>query len=582
MRIKTRLKRPGPRTLVFMCCIFAALVATLPLCRQSLAWAHDLNFQLTRIEGIYEGLLSGQFPVRINPTFINGYGYADPIMYPALFLYFPAIFRLCGMSLLRSYQLFIFAVNLMTAGLSYACARRIFKRRDLAVFAMLVYTLCLYRLICIFTRAAIGELIGMAFLPCVFLGMHELFDGAPHTAPRFLVLGFVGLINCHVLSALIAAEACLVIAIVNVRRLFTVQRISALVDSILATLLLTLWVTIPMLHLSATNLKFKYSGSIAAQNAVYPFELFATFVRSGGLSGDLDVPYTGMPLSVGGLLGAGLLVYVYLRLMRPQERSPLGTERAVSGAFALAVTSLFVTSTLFPWDGVASIPLLGGIITSIQFPWRFLGIASVGLTAVLTYTAARFAGNGLRRNTFFLVAALLVLFSAAPYLDGYMQDSTRPAVLSPEVTSPNTTMLGAQEYLRRRTSLDALLEREPEPIGYGVELTNVSRSYLSFTFDYTGVLGEAAYPSAPYVELPLYYYPLYAAKGADGNVYRVTEGNDGVVRVFTGRFNDTVTVSYRAPISYKIAEILSLTSLLWLTYKYMRDILVGNKFFRKD
>ncbi|MDR0838346.1 MAG: hypothetical protein LBN99_01740, partial [Oscillospiraceae bacterium] len=77
-----------------LCCILTAVISTAPIARYALVNGHDLVFHLTRIEGVYEGLLSGQFPVRLNPTFLNGYGYADAIMYPTLFLYFPAALRL--------------------------------------------------------------------------------------------------------------------------------------------------------------------------------------------------------------------------------------------------------------------------------------------------------------------------------------------------------------------------------------------------------------------------------------------------------------------------------------------------------
>ena len=49
--------------------------------------------KLARINGIYEGLRTGQFPVQINPVQLGGYGYLPGSMYPQLFLYFPAILK---------------------------------------------------------------------------------------------------------------------------------------------------------------------------------------------------------------------------------------------------------------------------------------------------------------------------------------------------------------------------------------------------------------------------------------------------------------------------------------------------------
>ena len=53
--------------------IALALFATYPVMSNYISYGQDLNFHLYRIEGIKDGLLSGQFPVRIDPTHNNGY-----------------------------------------------------------------------------------------------------------------------------------------------------------------------------------------------------------------------------------------------------------------------------------------------------------------------------------------------------------------------------------------------------------------------------------------------------------------------------------------------------------------------------
>ncbi|MDR0906264.1 MAG: hypothetical protein LBN00_08860 [Oscillospiraceae bacterium] len=563
-----------PRRIVILCCLFAAAVSSAPIFRHVLPWAHDIHFHLTRIEGVYQGLLSGQFPVRINPAFLNGYGYADPIMYPPLFLYFPALLRILGFSPLTSYQVFIFAVNLMTAGISYLCAKRFFKSGDVALFAMLAYTLCLYRLICIFTRAAVGEIIGMAFLPCVFLGMYELLRGDAKHAKWLLTAGFVGLINCHVLSALIAAEACFVILLFNLKRFFTAERVLALAEAAAATLLLTLWVIVPMLHIGTTDLNVRYAAFDSYNHAVYPVELFATFIKADGLSEELKSPFTGMPLTVGGIFGLGLIIYMYIRFAK-RDRDQSG----VRGAFFLALGALFAASTLFPWRLAAELPVVGRLLVSVQFPWRYLGIASVGLAVVLTCGVAHFAESAEKhRHAILFVCALAVIFAVSPYYDNYLQNDKLTAALADSYAKPNTTMLGGQEYLRHGTGKDALLERGTGVVGFGAEINNIDRDYTTVTFDFEGAQDGA------YAELPLYYYPGYVAEDEYGGALTADAGENGVVRVNlpSGTRGGTVTVRYREPAVYRIAEVISLLTIIILTIKYRRDILNFNIFRRKD
>ena len=87
-------KNSEPKRLAVIITLIAVSVyATYPLFSDYLSYGQDLNFHLFRIEGIKDGLLSGQFPVRVDPTHNNGYGYITASVYPSLFLYFPALLQ---------------------------------------------------------------------------------------------------------------------------------------------------------------------------------------------------------------------------------------------------------------------------------------------------------------------------------------------------------------------------------------------------------------------------------------------------------------------------------------------------------
>jgi hypothetical protein len=473
-------------------CLLTAAIATAPIARLSLSYAHDIYFHLTRIEGIYEGLLSGQFPVRINPTFIHGYGYADPIMYPPLFLYFPAVLRLLRVSLTTSYQLFMFGANLLTAGVSYACFKRIFGRRDFGIFASAAYTLCLYRLICILTRAAVGEVLAMAFLPAAALGMYETFFGEAKRGAGWLILGFTGLLGSHVISVEIALMTCAVFAAVNIRRLSEKRRLAALLIAAADTLLLNAGTLVPMLLTGKTGLYALNASLDISGHAVYPAEMFATFVKASGLSGDVYEPYTDMPLSVGGIFGLGALAFIVIRFIYRRDSVACGQisniERVGSAGLGVALPALFLASTLFPWKAIADVPGLSAVLALAQFPWRYFGVASLGLTLVLTVAVA-FICNGAtasgpeRGRTCDLhlraygpgalrlaAATFVVIFAVSPYLDNYAQDSGRPAALPRKYSELATYAVGGQEYLRQGTSLDALRSRGPAVSAAGDEI----------------------------------------------------------------------------------------------------------------
>ena len=71
--------------------LVCTLIISQPCFGMQFASGDDTIFHMNRIEGIKEGLLAGQFPVRIHGYQLNGYGFASGIFYPDIFLYFPAI-----------------------------------------------------------------------------------------------------------------------------------------------------------------------------------------------------------------------------------------------------------------------------------------------------------------------------------------------------------------------------------------------------------------------------------------------------------------------------------------------------------
>jgi hypothetical protein len=565
--VKRRYTGPNARQraelIPFFVCIIAAAASVLPLCRLVLPWGHDQLVHLLRIEGIADGLRAGQFPVRIEPTALNGYGYADPIMYPPLFLYIPAFFRLFGVSLIVSYQLFIFIINLFTAAICYFAVLRLTKRRDTATVSAAAYTMCLFRLICIFTRAALGEILAMAFLPLVFAGVYLIVFGAAdeiNSGKWYLLVGFSGLMNSHLLSVIIAFVLIALCLLLNLRRLRDGRRLGALVEFAALFLLVNVWVILPIFSMLGTNMVIFSAQSNMADHAVFPQEMFATFLKSTGLSGSLHDAATDMPLSVGGILAAGSALFIFLRF-RNRKEPPSGDrgEAATllgSRALVAAAATLFLASTLFPWTLVHKIPLLGQFLYTAQFPWRYFGPASLLLCVVLG------VGYGLaarpRRNLTLFLALAVIFAASAPYLDMYTQNKDIPVYLAGKQAAPVTTYLGGQEYLRADTDKDALESRPAvvESSDPGIYITEYSRSYDRISF-------HVSTPDVTYglwIELPIYYYPGYVAE-LDGASLPLSPGRNGVVRaLLPAGASGMLRFRYRAPALYRLSEAVSLIS----------------------
>lgn len=154
---------------------FCIFLASLPLLSSGLNAGHDLQFHLKRIEGIAVELRNGVFPVRLSSMWMGGYGYPTSVYYGDILLYLPAILRLIGVPILTVYKIYVFCINILTAGIAFLCFRGIFRRESTAAVVTMAYCLSCYRLVNIYIRAACGEYSAIAFLPLIALALHRIY-----------------------------------------------------------------------------------------------------------------------------------------------------------------------------------------------------------------------------------------------------------------------------------------------------------------------------------------------------------------------------------------------------------------------
>lgn len=198
--------------------VFVIFVSYLPFMNNFLLWGHDIRFHLGRIEGLAEALSNGEIFGRINT--VNEYGYASGIMYPQLFLYIPAVLRLLGLPLMDTYKLFAFMINVATFVIAYISFKNVMRLSEkyIAMLAAAFYVLGLYRLSSLYLRAAIGEVLGMAFLPLLLWGMYELFIGKENRW-WIAVIGWTCMLQSHILTTEIAMVFSVLFFIAEARRI---------------------------------------------------------------------------------------------------------------------------------------------------------------------------------------------------------------------------------------------------------------------------------------------------------------------------------------------------------------------------
>ena len=201
------------------------LVCSAPYLVNGLLEGGDLTFTLSRIEGIADGLRTGQFPVKLHPYSVHGYGYAAPVFYPELFLYPFALLRLLSFPITTVYKLFMIFINALTVCIAYYAYARMFRSKWLGYAGSFAYAFGSFRLIDMFSRAAAGQELAIAFLPLVLYGFFLIMTAdlsSPKGKIAFLplALGMTGILGSHLLSGEIAVVFLVLACILCWKRTF--------------------------------------------------------------------------------------------------------------------------------------------------------------------------------------------------------------------------------------------------------------------------------------------------------------------------------------------------------------------------
>ena len=296
--------------------LFGLIVITIfisyPLFNSMIFNGHDTQVHVTRIEGIKNGLLDGQFPVRMHPQAVYEFGYGDACLYPELFLYIPAILRLLGISMPLAYNSFCVLINIATVAIAYFSFKNIFKEKYIGLLGAVLYSSSIYRMANLYTRSAIGEALACVFLPLIIYGLYEIFLGDSFKW-KYFALACTGVLQSHILSVLMVALFVIIFGIVFVTKLADRKRLINLLKSCGLAVLLNLWFIVPFLQFNAQELSTDIMKRNLYNNSLQLINIFYPFPKSEGWGLDLlNRTLDGMmSLTVGFPVIIGIILFIY-------------------------------------------------------------------------------------------------------------------------------------------------------------------------------------------------------------------------------------------------------------------------------
>lgn len=536
-----------------------ALLATSPMMQTYLYNGDDLCYHLARLEGLKDGILDGQIPVNILPDGLKSHGYLN-VMYPYLFLYIGAFLRICRVSLALSYKVLIFLANLGSAASAYVAMRSMVKSRRSVMLAVVLYTLMPYRFTNIFSRGDLGETLALIFWPLVIAGLYHVLIGERRKW-YYLVIGFSGALQSHILSAAFVSAFCVVTALVYCGRIIREKRYIEIGKAAGLSILLNVWYLVPfMTYYFAEDIckdSLRWSGyfdqSINLSNLTQTLSLY-------------NKQYFSLGLALLGCLGIGI---VYLLCEKRGEKTEL--DGYLLYLLILGCFLAFMTTGYFPSRALLANSVFENIATMIQFPWRFLGPASACILFVGAIGLSRSEIIKPYRNIVFamLVGLNLLIIVSVPADNNHMPYDNAEAVASKGHESKLAANIGL--FYPHEWRLDGAAEERLTSSVISSDLNTVT--VLDYQKKGTkAVVSYRASTDDGYIELPMLSYIGYRAYDENGDAVTIERGDAARIRfaVKGDGAEHRIYVRYGPVAGFVIANIISAMTIIGCVWYLLR------------
>lgn len=472
-----------------------------------LYYGPDSSFHYARIEALVESLKDGRFPVYIDYTRVDGYGYGAKLFYSD-FLLLPVAILSLFFSLAVSFKIYLFFIFVLSGHFTYRAVFKIFKSKYISVLASLLITFSYYKLYSLTYRGALGEILSYVFIPLVVIGSYELIKGNSQKWYLFSI-GFALLLMSHLLTSLLTGLMLIPFFLFYARHFFKEKkRLKHFIYACIGVLVLSSYGLLPMFEqLRATEFFLKTQSAWASPAQT---KLSLELLFKAGLAG--------MP-TFAGVIGIGFLLPILL-LMRFFVRGVNNKKLLWIADCCLLVglLFLFLISELAPWG---RFPL--NLLTVIQFPWRLFEYVTFFWAISISIYFSLLFKTKLSRLYSFSIIVLLQIIVIVIYGNDYTKTDSRMETVS-------LPALGAVEYL-------PLKMQEGKP-SYWYLLKNGERVGLSpeddFVSDYeqykSRITFSADLQEEKALEIPLLFYKGYTAR-FNGQSIPLKESEHGLVEI---------------------------------------------------
>ncbi len=352
--------------------LFISIICVIPyFLMGGISAEHDTFFHLSRIEGYSQSILNFDFLPKIYPFKNGGFGYGSPIFYSDILLLPFSLIYILTDSIVFSYVSLLIVFSFLSAYFTCTLIDKISNNKYLAYFGAFIYIFSTYRLTDIYVRGAIGEVMALAFLPLVLLGIYYLFyQIKPKKAIYYLTIGMTFLILTHNITFFLCFLLIIFFMIINHQKLIQHKKyfIILVISGILTALFSAFYIFGMLEQLSSHEMIVHYYGgsSDLISHALDFDQLFRNDFVFGFSSTNDNI--SKMVLTP----GLALLLLPLIYFFEKNKNS------FVLHSMILGYICVLLSTNITPW-------FLLDYLGVIQFPWRFMTLATILLVIPSCY-----------------------------------------------------------------------------------------------------------------------------------------------------------------------------------------------------
>lgn len=503
----------------------------------------DLRAHLLRIDGIFFGMLDGQFPVVIAPEWNNRHGQLA-ILYPSIFLYPLALLRMLRVSLYGTLKIAIIIINAISGLVYYKVVKEFFSKTWSRLLALLLITFEYTRIYGITYGGKLGgALIAEIFIPLIVAGLIDVFyrEGKKW---YYLAIGLAGVFCTHVLTAVIATMMVALFSVFSIRRFNdrkvwtgigkAVRLFVMLIFGVYAAFFRYYFIDWSSAHLTWSDfISTLWSVSKPFFDARWTY-LLALIVTCAAL----------------------LAVNLYFRAKNGTGNN---CPAYVVPTFATSAVLFWMATVYFPWALLRKIDTVKSFTDLLQSGNRFLIIASTLSVFCVPPLLENMSGLLKKRGrvTAYATGLMLTVFVAGCFAHALGWYYHTDLSISDQVSTPVDYRY--QDYLPSGTKPEYYASDAGIISDDGIINTlEYSRSGTKIHYRYT------ASADGEYVEFPMFYYDGYEAIDESGKPISIVKSDRNKIQINIPKTDEAREINIRYDIPMYVRLCYSFSVVVWM------------------